>query len=92
MAQWSLFQAVTDFLGLFATCHGTQGIVSWLHVCLSVCLSPEMNEEAFEAMSVTCNCLWAQQHRTNYSGPGDMSTECVSPLSTVTGHYQVNSH
>lgn len=42
-------------------------IVSWLHVCLSVCLSPEINEEAFEAMSVTCNCLWAQQYRTNSS-------------------------
>lgn len=35
--------------------------------CLSVCLSPEMNEEAFEAMSVTCNCPWTQQHRTNSS-------------------------
>lgn len=73
------------FLRAFCYLPWYLGIVSWLPVCLS----PEMNEEAFEATSVTCNCLWAQQHRTNSSpalGPC-LLRECGTLLSTFMGYY-----
>lgn len=83
VTQWSLFQAIPDFRWLFATCPGTLG--GRLLVACPVCLPPEMNGEALEAKSVTCQLpLDPEAQNQLLDGPGDMSAECMSLLSTVT--------